>query len=106
MQPVELRPPLIIVDEPELGLHPLAITMLGSMIKMAAVDSQVLLATQSSLLLDEFTVEDVLVAERSGHSTIFRRLDDASLESWLEDYSLGELWEKNVLGGRPGGWHG
>jgi len=104
MQPKELRPPLIIVDEPELGLHPLAINLLGGMIKMAAVDSQIILATQSSHLLDEFTPEDVLVVERSGHATSFRRLDGASLESWLEDYSLGELWEKNELGGRPGAW--
>ncbi|MEI6208571.1 MAG: AAA family ATPase [Desulfuromonadales bacterium] len=102
MQPVELRPRLIVVDEPELGLHPLAINLLGSMIRMAAVDSQIVLATQSSHLLDEFTPEDVLVVERSRHTTTFQRLDGVRLESWLEDYSLGELWEKNEFGGRPG----
>ena len=73
---------------------------------MAAVNSQILLATQSPLLLDEFTPEDVLVVERSGHATTFQRLDGDRLESWLEDYSLGELWEKNVLGGRPAAWRG
>ena len=99
LQPVELRPSLIIVDEPELGLHPFAITLLGAMVKSSSVDTQVILATQSPLMLDEFSPEDVLVAERDGHATTFRRLDANSLETWLEDYSLGELWEKNHLGG-------
>ena len=106
LQPPPLRPPLILVDEPELGLHPLAINLLGSMIKTAAHDSQIILATQSPLLLDEFSPEDVLVAERAGHATTFRRLDAAKLQGWLEEYSLGELWEKNELGGRPSTWCG
>ena len=106
LQPRELRPPLVLVDEPELGLHPFAITLLGAMVKSASVDTQVILATQSPLLLDEFAPEDVLVAERDGHSTTFRRLNADSLETWLEDYSLGELWEKNHLGGRPKAWLG
>lgn len=104
LQPQTLRPPLVLVDEPELGLHPFAITLLGAMVKSASVDTQVILATQSPLLLDEFSPEDVLVAERDGHATTFRRLDANNLESWLEDYSLGELWEKNHLGGRPKAW--
>ena len=106
LQPAELRPPLILVDEPELGLHPFAIALLGSLVRMAAAESQIILATQSPLLLDEFTPEDVLVTERAGHATTFQRLDAARLESWLEDYSLGELWQKNELGGRPAAWRG
>lgn len=106
LQPVECRPSVILVDEPELGLHPFAISLLGSLVKMAAHNSQVILSTQSSLLLDEFSPEDVLVAEREGHATTFRRLDPVRLQSWLEDYSLGELWEKNELGGRPTAWRG
>lgn len=106
LQPPPLRPPLILVDEPELGLHPFAINLLGALIKAAAHESQVILATQSPLLLDEFAPEDVLVAEREGHATTFRRLDAAKLQSWLGDYSLGELWEKNELGGRPTAWRG
>jgi predicted ATPase len=105
LQPKELKPPLVLVDEPELGLHPFAINLLGAMVKSASVDMQVVLATQSPLLLDEFAPENVIVAERDGHATTFRRLDGDSLESWLEDYSLGELWEKNELGGRPRSWH-
>jgi len=101
LQPKELRPSVILVDEPELGLHPHAITLLASLVKQAAVDTQVILSTQSSLLLDHFDPEDVLVAEREGGATQLRRLSPNELEGWLDDYSLGQLWEKNELGGRP-----
>ena len=101
LQPVELRPSVIILDEPELGLHPFAITTLASLIKQVSVETQVVLATQSPLLLDHFRPEDVLVAERLAGQTQFTRLDGAALETWLEDYSLGQLWEKNQFGGRP-----
>ena len=100
-QPVELRPSVILLDEPELGLHPYAITMLASMVKSASVDTQVILATQSPILLDYFEPEDVLVADRVDGATEFKRLSTAELEVWLKDYSIGELWEKNDLGGRP-----
>lgn len=106
LQPAECQPSVILVDEPELGLHPFAINLLGAMVKTAAHNSQVILSTQSPLLLDEFTPEDVLVAEREGHATTFRRLDADRLQSWLADYSLGELWQKNELGGRPTAWRG
>lgn len=102
LQPVDLRPSLILVDEPELGLHPYAIGILASMIHSASKESQVIVSTQSSLLLDYFSAEDVLVAERVGSGTSIKRLDSSSLANWLEDYSLGQLWEKNELGGRPG----
>ncbi len=101
LQPVSLRPSLIMIDEPELGLHPFAIHLLASMLKQASVDSQIIAATQSPILLDHFDPEDVLVAERVAGATEFRRLDAERLAAWLEDYSLGELWEKNELGGRP-----
>ena len=102
LQPKELRPSVILVDEPELGLHPHAITLLASLIKQAAADTQVIVSTQSSLLLDHFEPEDVLVAERKRGATQLRRLDSAGLGDWLEEYGLGQLWEKNELGGRPG----
>ena len=102
LQPVEMRPKLILIDEPELGLHPYAIGLLASMVRSASVDTQVIVATQSPLLLDYFEPEEVLVAERRGGETKLRRLEAAPLSVWLEDYSLGQLWEKNELGGRPG----
>ncbi len=101
LQPEPLRPSIILVDEPELGLHPSAITMLASLVKQASVKTQVILSTQSPLLLDHFQPEDVLVANRVDGGTQFTRLDTDRLAGWLEDYSLGQLWEKNEFGGRP-----
>jgi predicted ATPase len=102
LQPDRFLPSAIVVDEPELGLHPYAIALLSSLVKQASVKTQVILSTQSSLLLDHFEPEDVLVAERAGGGTQLMRLESSRLESWLQDYSLGQLWEKNELGGRPG----
>jgi len=103
LQPEAYRPSIILVDEPELGLHPYALTMLASLVKQASVNTQSVLSTQSSLLLDHFQPEDVLVADRVEGSTRLTRLESAKLGVWLEDYSLGQLWEKTELGGRPGG---
>lgn len=101
LQPDTYRPSVILVDEPELGLHPYAITLLASLVKQASTKTQVILSTQSPLLLDHFKPEDVLVADRIDGGTRFTRLDSTTLETWLQDYSLGQLWEKNELGGRP-----
>ena len=101
LQPEPLRPSIILLDEPELGLHPYAIAMLASLVKQASVKTQVILSTQSSLLIDHFQPEDVLVAERVDGQTQFTRLNAIRLKTWLEDYSLGQLWEKNEIGGRP-----
>jgi predicted ATPase len=94
-------PALILLDEPELGLHPYAIHILAEMLESASKGSQVLLATQSVTLLNQFAPADVLVAENTGGATSFKRLDETALAQWLADFGLGELWEKNVLGGRP-----
>jgi predicted ATPase len=101
LQPPELRPSVILIDEPELGLHPAAIALLASMIHSASVDTQVIAATQSPILLDYFEPEDILVAERKDGGTAFNRLNSDDYAHWLQDYSLGQLWEKNYLGGRP-----
>ena len=101
LQPVEYRPSVILLDEPELGMHPYAITLLASLMRQAAVDTQVIVSTQSSLLVDHFEPEDVVVADRVDGGTQFTRLESSKLAAWLEDYSLGQLWEKNELGGRP-----
>ena len=101
LQPEALRPSVILVDEPELGLHPYAISLLASLVKQVAVKSRVILATQSPILLDYFEPEDVLVTDLVAGQTTFRRLNSDDLKVWLEDYSLGQLWEKNEIGGRP-----
>lgn len=94
-------PSFICIDEPELGLHPAALNILAGLIRSASTRCQVLVATQSPALLDYFAPEEVVVAERIDGATQLRRLDPVELESWLEDYSLSELYDKNVLGGRP-----
>ncbi len=96
-------PPTVLFDEPELGLHPYALTLLGSLFKRASESSgkQVIISTQSAPLLNEFEPADIIVVERTNGESTFRRLDPAQLSEWLEEYTLGELWQKNVLGGRP-----
>jgi predicted ATPase len=101
LQPKECLPSVILVDEPELGLHPYAIEMLASLIRPASNNAQVIVSTQSSLLLDHLDPEDVLVANRVDGGTQITRLESAPLVEWLKDYSLGQLWEKNEFAGRP-----
>ena len=101
LQPARLRPPIILLDEPELGLHPDAINLLCSLIQSVAVETQVILATQAPFLVDHFEPEDVIVVDRVDGRSEFRRLSTEKLKNWLEDYSLGDLWLKNELGGGP-----
>lgn len=102
LQPQALLPDTILIDEPELGLHPFAINLLAEMLKEAAESKQVIVSTQSVELLNNFQPEDVVVVQREGDASVFKRLDAEELADWLtEDYSLGELWKRNVLGGRP-----
>ena len=92
-------PSMIVIDEPELGLHPEAIAILSELIQDAAKRTQVLIATQSPLLLDQFAVEDIVVTSRKDGQSTFERLDYADYNVWLEDYSVGQLWTKNVIQG-------
>jgi len=102
LQPPERLPNVIVLDEPELGLHPYAITVLAAMVKAAAARVQVVLATQSTRLIDEFEPHQIVVLETEGNAGTKRRsLNPSDLARWLEEYSLGELWEKNRFGGRP-----
>lgn len=94
-------PTTIIIDEPELGLHPYAITLLGALIRSVSTRTQVIVSTQSVELLNEFDVSDLIVVDREAGGSVFKRLDEAEFSSWLEDYTIGELWQKNILGGRP-----
>lgn len=102
LQPTELMPETILIDEPELGLHPYAISLLASLIKKAAVRKQIIVSTQSVELLNEFEAEDIVVVNHKDNQSVFSRLDSDQLKVWLdEDYSLGDLWKRNILGGRP-----
>ena len=94
-------PSTIIIDEPELGLHPAAITVLASLFKQAAARTQVITSTQSPLLLNHFEPEDLIVVDREDGASVLKRLDRAALSDWLNEYSLSDLWQKNVIGGRP-----
>jgi predicted ATPase len=94
-------PELIVLDEPELGLHPAGLAVLADLVKATAQHSQLLIATQSAALIDYFEVDDLVVVNlRDGCST-FERLDVDRLKQWLEEYTLSELWERNVIGGWP-----
>lgn len=103
LQPQQTMPSVIIIDEPELGLHPYAIDQLAEMIRDASLHAQIIVATQSPALIDYFSICDITVVERddNSNSTIARKMDEESYEEWLKDYTISELWDKNVIGGRP-----
>lgn len=101
LQPDVLRPETIIIDEPELGLHPYSITIFSELVKQVSNSKQIIISTQSVELLNEFDAEDVIVVDRKDDASEFKRLDTEELKDWLDsDYSLGDLWNKNILGGR------
>lgn len=94
-------PSLIILDEPELGLHPVATELLASLLYEAAEQGQVLASTQSPVLINHFEPEEVVVVDRVNGASRFNRLEGESLRHWLEDYALGELVQKNVIEAGP-----
>ena len=99
--PDDQLPSIIIVDEPELGLHPYAISVIASLFKSAAERTQVLVSTQSTAFLDHFEPEDIIIVDRVGKESRFSRPDAAHFKEWLEDYTVSQVWEKNVFGGGP-----
>jgi predicted ATPase len=103
LQPKTLLPSVIVLDEPELGLHPSAISYLAGMIKATSVAVQIIVATQSQRLVDEFELSNIVVVNRdkASNSTTFEYKNSDDLANWLDEYSLSELWEKNVIGGQP-----
>ncbi len=101
LQPEEKQPATILFDEPELGLHPYAITLLASMLKSVSIKKQVIVSTQSVELISEFDPEDLVVVDRKDRASVFTRLESEKWQAWLQEYSLGELWTKNLFGGRP-----
>lgn len=94
-------PPTIIIDEPELGLHPAAIVKLAALIKKASAKSQVIISTQSINLIDQFEPEDIITVDRKDGQSVFNRQSSEHLSEWLNAYSMSDLWDKNVIGGRP-----
>ena len=94
-------PKVVLLDEPELGLHPAAITLLAGLLSSAATRTQVIVATQSVTLVNQFEPDSVWAVDRQDGHSIFQHLNQKDMAAWLDDYGLGELWEKNVLGARP-----
>ena len=101
LQPSALQPSVLVIDEPELGLHPHALVLLAEMLQHASHKRQVIVSTQSADLVSELDPADVVVVERHDGASTFRRLDPDSLKDWLEEYSLGDLFRMNVVGGGP-----
>ena len=100
--PPEMLPGVMLLDEPELGLHPAAITLVGGMIKALAEERQVIVATQSPLLVDAFDLDEIFVLDLQDGQTEIRKLDPDDYRQWLDDsFTPGQLWQKNLLGGRP-----
>lgn len=94
-------PTIILLDEPELGLHPFALKLLASMFRVASRKTQIIASTQSVTLADEFDIEDLIVVDRVDNHSEFKRLNAEYYEQWLEEYSVGDIWQKNLIGGVP-----
>ncbi len=94
-------PRTILIDEPELGLHPYAISTLAGLVRSVSIKSQLIVSTQSVELVNQFEPEDIIVVEHRNNESTFNRLNADELADWLEAYSIGDLWQKNVIGGNP-----
>lgn len=101
LQPEKNLPSVILLDEPELGLHPYAISVLAEMLRFASMKTQIIISTQSVTLVNQFEPDDLIIVDRENESSVFKRPAPDTVETWLEDYALGDLWEKNLMGGRP-----
>ena len=94
-------PAVVLLDEPELGLHPAAVALLADLLASAVTRTQVIVATQSVTLVNQFEQDAVWTVDRDDNQSVFRHLKGEDMSAWLDGYALGELWEKNVLGARP-----
>lgn len=94
-------PSTIVLDEPELGLHPAAIAQLAAVMHQVAPEVQIIAATQSSTFANQFTWRDFIVVDRIEGASSLRRLSEDDVAPWMADFAMGDLWEKNLIGGRP-----
>lgn len=101
LQPEDDLPAVTVIDEPELGLHPFAVNILGALIRKVSCHCQVVIATQSLNLLDQFEEQDIVVVQRRNSASELSRPDPNEMREWRKEYSLSEMWEKNIIGGRP-----
>jgi len=101
LQPIHLLPDTILIDEPELGLHPYAISVLADIFKQVSEERQLIVSTQSVELINELSPQDIIVVDQENDASTFKRFTNEELSGWLEQYAMGELWKRNVLGGRP-----
>ena len=103
LQPSKFLPDTILIDEPELGLHPHAISVLAGLMKsISKKNKQIIASSQSVTLINQFKAKDILIADIKENATNIRRLEEEEVKEWLEDYQLGTIWEKNIIGGTPG----
>jgi predicted ATPase len=100
-QPESELPSVIVIDEPEIGLHPYALEIIAALVKSASVHCTIVLATQSVGLINHFAPEDIITVTREKAQSKFQRQNSETLAAWLEDYAIGEIWERNLIGGTP-----
>ena len=101
LQPESRRPSTIILDEPELGLHTAALCVLADIIRSISKETQVICSTQSAVFANFFSPEDFIVTELKDGVSVFGRLEREQVERWLDEYGMGDIWSKNLIGGRP-----
>ncbi|ANE54351.1 MULTISPECIES: AAA family ATPase [Methylomonas] len=94
-------PPLICIEEPELGLHPDALAELAKLLREASERTQLVVTTHSDLLVDEFTntPDEVVTFEKDGETTSMQRLNSNQLDDWLQKYTLGQMRQSGHIGG-------
>jgi predicted ATPase len=100
-QPSEKLPPVMFIDEPELGLHPQAIVFLAGLIRKAATHSQIFVSTQSPELVSQFKPRHIVVVEKKKGISTYHVQEEAKLKTWLDEFTMGEIWSHNLIGGRP-----
>ena len=94
-------PEVILLDEPELGLHPYALQILAGMLKSASNETQIIVSTQSVTFANQFDWQDMIIVDQKDGESLFNRIREEEIKPWLEDYAIGDLWEKNLIGGTP-----